>query len=194
MNPVEFNNHCYVSGLGLWNLILWNQGICSPLGMFKEGEQVGDSTWGDQGCDGGGHGQVSGPKEAPNPGGARLAGNEAKFPGRRDWSLTEQVKWGRNGDGHPRQKEQQEQRHRACSGGSALAGISRRAKRRKRTGERNVLKNWVLINPADMKQLEEMSMPTVYSSPSPGSKPCQSGEVRMGSKGLCIQRREREWK
>lgn len=151
--------------------------------MFKEGEQVGDSTWGDQGCDGGGHGQ-RGPKEVPNPGGARLAGNEGKFPCRRDWSLTEQVKWGRKGEGHPRQKEQQEQRHRAGFAGPALAGISRRGKW---TGERKVLKNWVLINPGDMRRLEEVSMPTVYSSPSQGSKPCQSGEVRMGSKGFAFR-------
>lgn len=110
MNPMGFNNHCYVSGLGLCNLILWNQRICPPLGMYKEG--------GDRCCDGGGHWQ-RGPKEAPNPVGARLAGNEGKFPGRSDWSLIEQVKWG--GEGHPRQKEQQVQRHKSllcviCSG------------------------------------------------------------------------------
>ena len=78
--------------------------------MYKEG--------GDRCCDGGGHWQ-RGPKEAPNPVGARLAGNEGKFPGRSDWSLIEQVKWG--GEGHPRQKEQQVQRHKSllcviCSG------------------------------------------------------------------------------
>ena len=192
MNPVEFNNHCYVSGLGLWNLILWNQGICSPLGMFKEGEQVGDSTWGDQGCDGGGHGLVSGPKEVPTPGGARLAGNEGRFPGRRDWSLTGQVKWGRNGDGHPRQKEQQEQGHGACPAGPALAGTSRRAKRRERTAERSLEELG-----ANKPRGHEAAGGSVHAHclfiPLTGIKAMPTWGSEDGQQGLCIQRREREW-
>ena len=65
--------------------------------------------------------------------------------------------------------------------------MGRRGKWWKRIGETKVWKNWVLINPRDMRQLEEVSMPTVYFSPSPGSKPCQCGEVRMGGKGLAFR-------
>lgn len=85
------------------------------LGNAQRGtKQLGDSTWGDRCCDGGKHGHRGPKEEAPNPGVARQAGDEGKFPGRSDWSLTKQVKWGgkEGGASGTRQEAQQVQTQR----------------------------------------------------------------------------------
>lgn len=62
--------------------------------MLKEEEQARDSSWGDRCHDGGKHGHCGPKGEAANPRVAGQAGDEGELPGRGDWSLTKQAKWG----------------------------------------------------------------------------------------------------